>query len=199
MTLDSAELVVAGEGGIYAAAAGTPFPDSIEDPIDLSDWLNLGYTTDAGVKFKFARTSKKLTGWPGRGTLRTIITETTESAECVLQQMNQVNLSIVFGGGTHQGAAGDYEYHPPDGGAVSAYSFIYEFTDGDRTYRVCVYEGKNDSGVELPFMADSNTTMALNVSFEVPSAENANEDFPTETWFLQHNDDATGVAPVLPT
>lgn len=164
MGLVPAEIVVTGTGHIYAGDVGVAFPASISDPVDLDDWVDLGYTTPAGAKFKFGRDVNLVEGWQSFDPLRIIVTKVPKEISFELLQWNQHTMKLGLGGGeVTEPSPGEYEYEPPDESFVDTRAFIIEGIDGEHHYRFCYRKGLNTNGVEFAFVRQDPVQFPITV------------------------------------
>lgn len=99
MTQLPSEIVVAGGGAVAVAPVGTIAPIDPVQPYGAG-WIDIGLTTDAGVKFEDAKTVKEITSWQNFYASRRIITARAATATFSLQQWDKNTVPLAFGGGT---------------------------------------------------------------------------------------------------
>lgn len=168
--LDPTEVVVAGTGAIYRAPVGTDFPASISDAVDEAAWFDLGYASEEGAKFSFARESNKLGAWQSFDPIRTIVTSVPKSIATELLQWNGETLKTALGGGTiTEPETGEFEFEPADPGDVDEFALIVEGTDGDKHYRFCYRKSAVEDPVEFDFVRSD--AAKLPVKFTVLAAD----------------------------
>ena len=116
MALDPDQLVVTGSGRVYAGTVGvSTIPTNVSAAIDVAGtdgWVELGYTSEAGVSFSFGRDSKEIKGWQSRNPLRQVVTGTPSSFKCELLQWNHATLRLALGGGSITGSNPNFSVHP---------------------------------------------------------------------------------------
>lgn len=130
------ELVVAGGGAILTAPEGATFPDDIADTLDAA-WVDLGYATEAGVRFTFDRTTKDIPAWPSFDPVRVLNTAVPKTIEYDLEQWNAESLRLGLGGGTISATATGFMYEPPEPGEVDVRGLIIQGVDGNKNYWLC--------------------------------------------------------------
>lgn len=184
--LDSDEVVVAGTGAIYVGDVGTPFPVSIEAEIDTDDWTSLGYISEEGPNFEFARDINEIMAWQSYDPVRIANKVVGKKVAAKLLQWNKTTWDLANGGGTtNEFAAGQYEWEPPDESFVDTRAFLVVGFDGDRTYRFGFRKALNIATFAFSFVREN--AVEIPIEFKVLAAPNGERPF-----FLQHNDPALG-------
>lgn len=189
MALDPDQLVVTGSGRVYAGTVGvSTIPTNVSAAIDVAGtdgWVELGYTSEAGVSFSFGRDSKEIKGWQSRNPLRQVVTGTPSSFKCELLQWNHATLRLALGGGSITGSNPNFVYTPPPASFRDERAFIVEGYDGDYTYRFIFRKGLNVATANLSFVREDPVMLPIEVSvLDDDSAENP--------WLLQTNDPEIG-------
>lgn len=181
MGLVSEEVVVTGTGHVYMGDVDTAFPDTISDPVDVADWVDLGYCSPDGAKFAFSQEFNNVMAWQARRAIRKIPTTVNESVEFDLLQWNQHTLSLGLGGGTvTEPSPGEYEYAPPSPEFINEKAFIVEGADGDKNYRFCIRKGINSNGIEFAFVRENPVHFPIKIEILDVDGE--------DPWFLQTDD-----------
>ena len=134
MALDATEIAVAGTGHVYRAVLGTAFPANTST-VPAAAWIELGYTTEEGVRFSFSKETTDFMGWQSTDVLRTIATAAPKEIAMDFAQLNQDTWNTAMGGGTWSGTPPNYEYVPPAASAVDEFALLIEATDGTEIYR----------------------------------------------------------------
>lgn len=179
MSLEPEEILVASTGHLYRAPVGTAFPDTIDDDVDETLWTELGYTSEAGPRFRFGRDTTAIRGWQSRDPLRILVTATPRSVAADLLQLNQNTFDTAMGGGTWETqGAGLYHYTPPADSAVDEFALIVEFEDGDERVRFGYRKCFNQSATEFALV--NNAPVMLPVDFAILAADGALD--PFEVW-----------------
>lgn len=139
MALDADQLVIPGSGHVYVGDANEAFPASISTAVSLSGatgFIELGFTTEAGVGFSFGRVTKEIKSWQSGYPLRRLIQDTPTSVSFSLLQLTFASFRLAMGGGAFGTSGGsNYFYEPPDPDFVDERSIIIEAADGDFNYR----------------------------------------------------------------
>lgn len=99
MALLTSEIVVAGGGAVVVAPVGTTAPIDPVQPYGAG-WVDIGLTTEAGVKFHDAKTVVEIKSWQNFYASRRIITARDATATFALQQWDKTTVPLAFGGGT---------------------------------------------------------------------------------------------------
>lgn len=157
MAFNSEELVVAISGHIRLAnLADVPsLPATTDGPTaDTPDFTDLGYTTEDGVTFTATPTVEDINAWQKATPVRRLVTARALTAAFSLEQWNQDNFSLAFGGGEwSEPAPGVFRYDPPaDVDPLPDYALVVDFQDGDRHCRVVIYRGNVTEAVETQLM-----------------------------------------------
>lgn len=136
MALTADEVFVAGGGHVYVADLGATEPTDTTTPWD-ADWVELGYTTDAGVTITPGQTITDIPAWQSRYPVRRIVTAETFDVAFGLLQWNQDTLSLAFRGGSWVGDV----YTPGAAGVVDERALGIEAIDGDKITRIIIPRG----------------------------------------------------------
>lgn len=101
MTQTATEFVVAGSGSVNVAPLGTASPSDPVTPYASIDpaWKEAGFTTEAGVKVHDGKTVYEIKSWQSFYAVRRVITAREFTLAFGLQQWNEVNVPLAFGGG----------------------------------------------------------------------------------------------------
>lgn len=139
MALDADQLVIPGTGHVYVGDANETLPSTIATAVSTSGstgFIELGYTTEAGVGFSFGRVTKEIKSWQSGYPLRRLITDTPTTVSFSLLQFTYASFRLAMGGGAFGNSGGsNYYFEPPDADFVDERSIIIEASDGDYDYR----------------------------------------------------------------
>ncbi len=162
MSLETEEITVPLTGHIWRGVVGTAFPTNISTAVNETLWTELGYTTEAGPRFKFGRETKAIKGWQSRDVLRMLVTSKPKSIAFDLLQLNQNTFNTAMGGGTWtEPTAGNYKYVPPLDEYVDEFALIVEFSDGADDVRFCYRKVFNQTPAEFTLKADDAITLPV--------------------------------------
>lgn len=167
MSLDPTQLVVAGTGHIYRAPVGTPLPDDIGDALD-SDFVDLGYSTPAGVAFNFGKDTKDLFGWQSRDPLRTLLLNEPKTVTFSLMQWNDETYDLAVGGGVWSWTDTGVEFEPPDAGFLNEVAFAVEFEDDDVLFRFMFRRALNKNPFSFSTLPDDSANLPIAMSVLAP-------------------------------
>jgi len=149
--LDSAEIVIGGNGTLYVAPEGTEMPQYLTEALH-ADFANLGYLTDDGAKFTDGKTTNSVRPWQSFYPVRVHVTEREAMLEFTLLQWNVDSIPLAFGGGGFtQPRAGEYRYEPPTPETLAINALVLDIADGDRNFRVGIPRGFVTSNTESTF------------------------------------------------
>lgn len=189
MALDPDQLVVAGSGRVYTGTPGvSTVPANVSAAIDIAGvdgWVELGYTSEAGVSFSFGRDTTEIKGWQSRNPLRQVVTGTPSSFSCELLQINHATLRLALGGGSVTGNSPNFQYTPPMPGERDERAFIVEGYDGAFTYRFIFRKGINVATAEMSFVRENPMMLPIEISI-------LDDDTTENPWALQTNDPEIG-------
>lgn len=136
MALEADEVFIAGGGHVYVADIGATEPTDTTTAWD-ADWVELGYTTDAGVTITPSQTITDVPAWQSRYPVRRIVTAENFEASFSLLQWNQDTLSLALRGGTWVGDV----YTPGAAGVVDERALGIEAIDGAKIARIIIPRG----------------------------------------------------------
>jgi len=187
MAFQSEELVVAISGNVRLAnlADAPSLPADADGPTaSTPDYTDLGYTTEDGVTFTATPTVEDINAWQKATPVRRLVTARAIMAAFSLEQWNQDNFALAFGGGEwSEPAAGVFRYDPPaDQDALPDYSLIVDFADGDRNCRVVIYRGNVTEAVETQLVRTG--IAVLPVTFNGLSPDDKDR-----SWYFVGDDD----------
>lgn len=134
MALNSAEIVVAGNGNTYAAPVGTVMPVT-PTTAPAATWIELGYLSEDGIGLTPEQAVQDFMAWQALFAVRTSVTSRGMTFTLPFLQWNETNLPLALGGGAITGA-GPYLYTPPSAGAPYERAFLLRAVDGTKNYQV---------------------------------------------------------------
>lgn len=163
MAIDSAEVVVGGNGSVSVAPAGTTVPTGVAAL--SASYINVGYISEDGVTFTGGADIEDINAWQSFYPLRKIITARNAAVEFIMRQWNGENLKLAFGGGQIVNAAGTTYYRPPDPSEQDTRVMVVDWQDGNEKYRLVVPRGlvSGETTTEMTRSAASD----LPISFAV--------------------------------
>lgn len=149
--LDADAIVIAGTATLWVAPAGTTMPTSLSDDLDAA-FVNLGYSTEDGVKFTDSKTVQGVRPHQSFYEVRRFVTERASSAEFSLLQWDGDSVPLAFGGGTiTEPTPGEFRYTPPDPDEIDERAVVVDVVDGDRNFRIGIPKSMVSSSVESTF------------------------------------------------
>jgi hypothetical protein len=164
VSLETAEIAVAGTGKIWRAPVGTAFPTNISTAVLETAWTELGYTSTGGVRFSFGRNVTEVFGWQSREALRIITKDTPRTIAADFLQFNQNTWATALGGGTWvEQSAGNYQYTPPSDSSIDEFAYIVEASDDAAVYRWCFRKVANISGVDFALTRENPVMLPVTV------------------------------------
>lgn len=173
MAQDSEQLVVAVAGSVKLAnlADSPSLPANSDGPTAATpDFTDLGYTTEDGVTLTATPTVEDIGAWQSATPVRRLVTARAITAAFSLEQWNQDNFALAFGGGVwSEPAAGVFRYDPPaDTDALSEYALIVDFQDGTRNARAVIMRGNVTEAVETQLVRTGAAVLPITFSGLTP-------------------------------
>lgn len=162
---DETELVVAGNGQVYFAPVGTTLPAKAASPTAALNaaFIGTGYLTEDGVTFNAGMDINDINAWQTKNPIRREKTAQSLQVSFVMQQYNETNLPLAFGGGVVTGS-GPYSYtFPLVTDALQERSLVVDVVDGSTNYRFVFPRGTVTEAVESRFA--KGTPALLPVTF----------------------------------
>lgn len=180
---DSAELIVAGTGNLYVAPEGTPIPSHLSETPNAA-FVDLGYSTEDGVKFTDGKTVNRIRPWQSFYPARVHVTAREGMFETTLMQWNPDTMVAAFGGGgIIEPQPGEYRYEPPAPETLAVVALVIDLFDGTRSFRFCTSRAFVTSNVESSFTKSGPAL--LPITFEILAA-----DAGGNPWTLDSDDPA---------
>lgn len=180
---NASEIRTAANGNIYVAPVGTTEPTTAAASL-AAGWIDIGFTSEDGVKFKDGKESRDQTVWQSFYPVGKKITGRSAMAEYVMKQWNKFNVSLAFGGTTTTTvSAGQYKIEPPDPEDVDYRAMIIEWTESTYIYRLVIPRGLVTDDVETMLKRDEDSE--LPIMFEATPATAA-----AKPWYILSNDAA---------
>lgn len=149
---DPNETVIAGDGQVYVADLGTSLPANADASLDAA-FSGLGYHTEDGVNVNQEPNIVEHRSWQSKYPTRVIRDTEDFMLTFVLQQFNEVNIPLAFGGGSIVDlGGGQYRFDPPSAAdAPDDRAVVCDVDDGDRRARFVVPRGLAVESTELQF------------------------------------------------
>ena len=187
MSQNSAEVRIAGNGGLFLAPLGSALPTSPTATLDAA-FVDLGYFSEDGVTVSPERTIEKFRAWQSRKPVRQSITAEDITIGGSLLQWNNETIPVFFGGGTVTETTGppDYwTYTPPASGTIDERAMVLEWQDGLYTYRLVAARTVNGELGEITLTGTALGELPINVEILEPSGGG-------DSWELITDDPAFG-------
>ncbi len=190
MALDADQLVIPGTGAVYVGDANESFPANIDAAVSVSGatgYVEMGYTTEAGVGFSFGRVTKEIKSWQSGFPLRRLITDTPTSVSFSLLQLTFASFRLAMGGGAFGSTSStQFYYEPPDPDFVDERAIIIEAEDGAYKYRWLFRRCIVSNTVDFNLMRTEPVAMPL--KFDVLESGTPGQ----KPWAFQTNDPELG-------
>lgn len=164
MGIDAAELVVASNGSVSVAPAGTALPTTPSASLNAA-FVDLGYVTEDGVTLTVEPSVEEFMAWQSRQAVRRELTGQAISVGFELEQWSADSVTLAFGGGQITSASGVYKYEwPSDSDSLEEVSCVIDWQDGDRSWRACFGRATITDSVETTFQRSSLATLPITLS-----------------------------------
>lgn len=194
MAQNKEEIVVALDGTVSLAPAGTALPTKLET-LNVA-FADLGYQSSDGVSFSVTPSVTDIEAWQSATPVRKIVTARDLSLKFTALQWNIDTFAAAYGGGdwteleeAKEGNPGIYRYDPPaDEDDLTDYSAVVDFHDGDKDYRLVIEQANIVDAVDTNLARGSASTLPLSLSALTPDGKD-------RSWFLISNDEAVNPAP----
>lgn len=142
MAADADKILIAGSGTVYASpTTGVTItaPTAIDDAVD-TDLIELGYVSEDGLTFTEEKETAEIRAWQAAYPVRRLVTSRTFSVSLALMEWKRETVKAAFGGGTFTETTADteFKYEPPAEDDLYEMSFLIDFNDGTRDFRLWV-------------------------------------------------------------
>lgn len=181
MGQDASEIRVASSGSINVAPVGTTLPTTPTASLN-SAFVELGFTTEDGVTFTDTPTIEEIRAWQSADPVRRLVTQRVLTVAFSLEQVNQENFLVAFGGGTWtQPSAGIYKFTPPaPSDPLAELAMVIRAQDGDENDQYTVYRGNITEAIESQLTRSAAQLLPITFSALTPVAGGAAWNFQTD-------------------
>lgn len=183
MAQDATEITVAADGNLHIAPYGTALPADTGTRVALNAaFFDVGYTSEDGMTFSAGAEVEDIRVWQKATPARRIVTGRSLAVSGSLAQWNEETFAVAFGGGEwNTTSAGVYRYDPPgDSDAITEYSAVLDWADGDNEYRLVVRRATLADDVETQLVRNGPALLPISLTALTPDdADNA--------WFVVTN------------
>jgi hypothetical protein len=128
MAKDSTRISVGGTGGVFIAPVGTAMPASPTTALNAA-FIEVGYTTDAGVTFTVDRTITDIRSWQALDPTRRIVTSKDSMVGFTMQEFSKENVELALTGTVTSPSAGVFLFTPETEAALDERAVVIEFKD----------------------------------------------------------------------
>lgn len=136
MANDADNVVVAANGLVALAPAGTTLPTDATTALDVA-FVEVGYVSEDGVTFTPSLEVESIMAWQSLSPIRTLLLAYEIEASLGLMEWTEQNLLLAFGGGQFTDNGDDtWDFLLPIPGERAAYSMVIHGDDGDYDYRI---------------------------------------------------------------
>lgn len=189
MPQNKEEIVVALDGSVNLAPAGTTLPTSLA-ALDAA-FEDLGYQSSDGVTFSVTPNVENIEAWQSATPVRKIVTARTLTLGFSALQWNVSTFAAAYGGGawTELEAPsppdpGLYRYDPPsDEDDLVDYAGVVDFVDGDKNYRLVVKQANITEAVETNLARGGAAVIPITIEAITPDGADT-------SWYLLSDDPA---------
>jgi len=184
MAQDASEITVAADGDLSVAPFGTALPSSIDTALNAA-FSSVGYLSEDGMSFTVGAEEEEINVWQKATPARRIVTARTFQASGELLQWNRATFALAFGGGEWSSPAGGvYRYDPPaDRDAITEYSAVLDWEDGDRKSRIVIYRCTLADEVESSLTRTDAAALPITLNALTPDEED-------RSWYYLSDDAA---------
>jgi hypothetical protein len=173
------EVVVGANGTVYAAPVGTT-PPSDSGTAPAAAFQNLGFMTEDGLSPTWGKTTTDLRAWQSFYPLRQLITERALRVAFVMRQWSKTTVQLALEG-VVTGTAPNFTFTPGAPEVVNKNSFIFDWLDGTKKYRLYLPVAMSVEDVESNIVRSDGANLPLTVAVQDPGAGNS-------PWLLFTND-----------
>jgi len=174
------EIVVGANGSVYAAPDATPLPDDIDDALNAA-FVDLGFTSEDGVKAKDAKSITDIGVWQRFYPVRKIVDSREFTANFVLRQFSGPQVELAFGGATVTSTTNGFKVTPPSAEVIDIRSVIITWQDGTKSYMLVIPRCIVTDDVELAIVR--NAAADLPIGLAVLASEDE------EPWYFLTDDE----------
>lgn len=161
MAKETGQIVVGANGTVRVAPVGTAEPADISAAF-AAGWVDLGFTSEDGVKFRDTKTVENIPVWQLFYPARKVISERDFQVEFALRQFAGHQVEFAFGGGeVSQDGAGKYRFTPPAPEVIDDRALSVEWVDGDFTFRLIIPKGMVAEDVETQLARATATDLPI--------------------------------------
>ncbi len=170
---DADEIFVGSNGQVYFAPVGTALPALGSDPTAALDpaFFGVGFLTEDGVTPTFGTEVTEITSWQSSQPTRRNRQTQNYTFGFSMQQWNESNLVVAFGGGEVVDSGEFFTYRfPEDGDALAEWSLVVDAHDGDVHQRFVLARGTVTDDVSSAFKRTEEAALAVTVKGLTPPA-----------------------------
>lgn len=181
MPQTASEIVVGGNGFLWVAPVGTAAPTTTTTALNAA-FIDMGFATEDGVTVTVGKTIVDIRVWQSFYAARKLVTDRNFRVAFALRQWNEVNVPLAFGG-TFSGTTPNYKIEPTAPEVVDTRSFVFEWVDGTKNYRLYIPVGIIAEDVESKIARDDSAQLPLSVDALDPGGG-------VKPWTMYTNDPA---------
>lgn len=175
------DFVVAGTGEVYVAPVGTALPTNSQSALNAS-FNGLGYHTEDGVSVNAQVNVFMIRSWQSQFETRRGRDTEDFQLSFVLQQWNEINVPLAYGGGSVTSlGGGEYKYTPPaPDAALDERALVCDCIDGSEKVRFVVPRGSVVEAVASTFKRNEAAVLPITWKALQPSDGSA-------AWYMLPN------------
>ena len=181
MPQTASEIVVGGNGALWVAPVGTAAPTTTLAALNVA-FIDMGFATEDGLTVTAGKTIVDIRVWQSFYAARKLVTDRNFRVAFSLRQWNEVNLPLAFGGAM-SGTTPNYLLQPSAPEVVDTRSFVFEWVDGSKNYRLYLPVGLVSEDVETKIARDDSAPLPLTIDVLDPGGG-------VKPWSLYTNDPA---------
>lgn len=159
----ASQTLIGASGTVYVGTPGATItaPTSEVSVLD-TDFVELGFVSEDGVKFRDSKDVGSLRAWQTPYDVRRFVTGRDFEVEFALEQWNWHTVPFAFGGGTlTEPTPGHYKFVPPDADDLDERALVVDWVDGARKYRLFLPRGLVTTPVEVNIKRDEGAMFPI--------------------------------------
>jgi hypothetical protein len=165
------ELIVANNGQVYVAPVGTPLPATASAALNGA-FIGLGLISEDGAAFSRSPDVQEYRAWQRRQAVRREVTGVDTQVAFALEQWNENNVPLAFGGGDITPVSGGYRYDPPSASdGLDERSMVIDAVDGSTHLRWVIERGSATDAVETQLQRAQLALLAITFKVLAPDDE----------------------------
>ena len=168
MATDTTKVLVGANGKVYVAPTGTAAPTNYTTALNAA-FLELGFVSEDGATFTEGKEITDILAWQSFYPIRRLVTARTVEISFALREFGKKTVEFALGGTVSVNAA-EWKYVPPAPEATGEKSFVLEWLDGSKGYRLYIPKGLVTEAVETNLTRTGPADLPITFSAIDPGA-----------------------------